>query len=642
MTGKLNKVFNEFNDQNSIELSVFCFGARQRKFYLSDNSGNVRQYNMKNGEFLKNVNDEKEIEDSEFSKKQIQVSNKKDVNEISQMIYIHEEKLLICSYSDSTIRIYDESESEESILIKVLTGGHMNAEIVSLVYSSKQSFIASGSINGIIALWEFETGKLESILKADDIEITCLEFLDPYPAIAAASLNGAVYIWGTKNCNFKYKYQIIIKIMNSMWIDGIEQYFSVNSIICESELNYGLKRCVPVDDFIPEDVENFKPIIQKSSLNFKQFQKQKKNNNWPITQQEETNSEKKIIISEESTQSETDNLEKNETFQKYWFQYDQNKQNNKQQNQYCYIYLGDTKGFIQIWNLSDIFYTRNIIPIKEEKKKQSFQLRRKDLINASKTAENLINSQENKNNKYQLTVHALNSVLLHRWVGHQGLINKICKIEEPKSIISCSFDKHVNIWSLEGELYSKINLGVYDKQTKWYFPFDWIEQKIQDLDQVFSFLKIIENNGLSDEEIEKARKIYLIQKYFTENDINDLKNKLIKKISILEIMKKMIKTQKVFKIFHLEISQINYQQNSNKTKKMKKTQKNKDYYKINKINNKNQIKLKNSIIQNKKKNFYNKIIQNKNQKKFLILKIIFFIIIIKKLKKLVQYMIKNN
>ncbi len=51
------------------------------------------------------------------------------------MIYIHEEKLLIASYSDSTIRIYDESESEESVLIKVLSGGHMNAEIVCLVYS---------------------------------------------------------------------------------------------------------------------------------------------------------------------------------------------------------------------------------------------------------------------------------------------------------------------------------------------------------------------------------------------------------------------------------------------------------------------------------------------------------------------------
>ena len=35
------------------------------------------------------------------------------------MIYLSEEKLLIASYWDSTIRIYDEEDSEESVLLKV-------------------------------------------------------------------------------------------------------------------------------------------------------------------------------------------------------------------------------------------------------------------------------------------------------------------------------------------------------------------------------------------------------------------------------------------------------------------------------------------------------------------------------------------
>lgn len=39
-------------------------------------------------------------------------------------MYSHEEKLLIAAYQDSTIRIYDESDAEESVLIKVLSGGH--------------------------------------------------------------------------------------------------------------------------------------------------------------------------------------------------------------------------------------------------------------------------------------------------------------------------------------------------------------------------------------------------------------------------------------------------------------------------------------------------------------------------------------
>lgn len=44
-------------------------------------------------------------------------------------MYNTEEKLLIACYSDSTIRIYDESDAEESILMKVLSGAHKDSEI---------------------------------------------------------------------------------------------------------------------------------------------------------------------------------------------------------------------------------------------------------------------------------------------------------------------------------------------------------------------------------------------------------------------------------------------------------------------------------------------------------------------------------
>jgi hypothetical protein len=59
---------------------------------------------------------------------------KKELNEVTQLIYITEEKLLISAYSDSTIRIYDESEGEESTLIKVFCGGHNDLEIYAVEY----------------------------------------------------------------------------------------------------------------------------------------------------------------------------------------------------------------------------------------------------------------------------------------------------------------------------------------------------------------------------------------------------------------------------------------------------------------------------------------------------------------------------
>jgi hypothetical protein len=39
----LKKVFNEIHDQAMIvDLCLFCFGGRQRKFYLADNAGQIR------------------------------------------------------------------------------------------------------------------------------------------------------------------------------------------------------------------------------------------------------------------------------------------------------------------------------------------------------------------------------------------------------------------------------------------------------------------------------------------------------------------------------------------------------------------------------------------------------------------------
>jgi len=45
---------------------------------------------------------------------------------------------------------------------------------------------------------------------------------------------------------------------------------------------------------------------------------------------------------------------------------------------------------MHIWYFTDIFAKRDILPMKEEKKKPNFLLRRKDLINASKNVENFI------------------------------------------------------------------------------------------------------------------------------------------------------------------------------------------------------------------------------------------------------------
>jgi hypothetical protein len=113
-------------------------GARQRKFYVGDSAGLVRLYNQKNAEFLKEVNDiQEEIEMVEkLEKLTFSKRDKKEEHDVTCLLYLQDEKLLIFGTLDSVIKIYDEIDSEESQLLRVIIGGHKESEICALAYSS--------------------------------------------------------------------------------------------------------------------------------------------------------------------------------------------------------------------------------------------------------------------------------------------------------------------------------------------------------------------------------------------------------------------------------------------------------------------------------------------------------------------------
>lgn len=86
---------------------------------------------MKDGTVLHKVNalgEEVELDRRKTIKR-------KENNETSEMIYLTDEKLLITSNWDSTIRIYDESEPEESMLLRIMSGAHKDSDIVAMDYS---------------------------------------------------------------------------------------------------------------------------------------------------------------------------------------------------------------------------------------------------------------------------------------------------------------------------------------------------------------------------------------------------------------------------------------------------------------------------------------------------------------------------
>lgn len=54
---------------------------------------------------------------------------------------------------------------------------------------------------------------------------------------------------------------------------------------------------------------------------------------------------------------------------------------------------------------------------------------------------------------------------------------------------------------MTGELYASVNLARFEENI-WHFPFDWVGQKLKDIELVFDALKLIEKENLTDHEKE--------------------------------------------------------------------------------------------------------------------------------------------
>lgn len=122
---------------------------------------------------------------------------------------------MICSNAREFM-VFDESEPEESKLLRRVCGGH-EEEITILAYDYHLSLVATGCINGEIALYDFETSKIEGLLIGHTGDITALEFLSPYPLLISASMDYTVAIWGVRPCPVKLQNVCLRRILNVSW-----------------------------------------------------------------------------------------------------------------------------------------------------------------------------------------------------------------------------------------------------------------------------------------------------------------------------------------------------------------------------------------------------------------------------------------
>lgn len=135
----------------------------------------------------------------------------------------------------------------------------------------------------------------------------------------------------------------------------------------------------------------------------------------------------------------------------------------------CYIYTGDSEGYIKLWDLTHVLVNCGFDPVKSYlDTKTSFLASRKDTIDVSAYSANLIKQAE----AGRITMpkaFACTGLVIREVKAHSESVSKITTHRQG-GIISCSPDLHVNVWSSGLDLWGSLNQKTNSLDSLWKFP----------------------------------------------------------------------------------------------------------------------------------------------------------------------------
>ena len=194
-TGKLKKVYE---DPMNNEITALAIDVNMKRAFLGDNTGRIKNFNMKNGKLLK------ELE-----------SHSLEINILVHSLVLN---IVVSCSIDNIIKIHDDHELTESEVKKELY--IQNGQVKCIAICEKDSRLAIGLSTGLIKFYDIEHYRYDSDLQVDDKshenisdEITCLAPLQDSEIIFSAS--------GSGRCKFmvippsQLKFQIISCFYNS-------------------------------------------------------------------------------------------------------------------------------------------------------------------------------------------------------------------------------------------------------------------------------------------------------------------------------------------------------------------------------------------------------------------------------------------
>ena len=154
--------------------------------------------------------------------------------------------MMICSNSKEYM-VFDEQDVNQSKFLRRIHGAHQD-EITISAYDHHLQIVATGSINGDIALYDFETSKIIGFLLGHKGDITAIEFLSPYQLVVTASMDCTICLWAVRPCIEKYQNVCIKRIQNLSWrIDQEVKCAATRLIVWKQEMK-GIRKFRPLQD----------------------------------------------------------------------------------------------------------------------------------------------------------------------------------------------------------------------------------------------------------------------------------------------------------------------------------------------------------------------------------------------------------
>ena len=485
---KFKKLLEYEHFEDGTKIRDFIFDINFRKFYVGFSNGAIIQYNAGNGSAIKVINQ------IEYERNGILYYKYQHTRDISNIYYYYskndldQETILLFSTSlDSTIQIYDERDYDNSYLLKTYLNAHTvnkrKCEIICMDYNYYLSQLATGSIYGVIVIWNFNNMKINDIYYLNQkiwkirLDIICLKYLGKYPLLFSSYSDGLSIIWTVKPLKgeavlkFQNFYQTLLKL-------------DITAVTC----------CCFYEDIIKNVEEKFlnKIYFVDEPAFIKERSKPRYDKNTGELLPE---------ISRETVEKKSEYDEKLDPHKI--------KKNNIESNKSYYLLICDKKGFMKVLNLNGLFETYINSIVLEQDASANFSLLKKETVDVSEIRQHLLKisqiRQENDFEKLYTNLYSTH-IITREWRGHNDYITHLEFLEDPISTITISKDKYLHIWDENFELIGEINIFAdelnsnLDKNIKekriWNFKVN--EKKLLEK-EVAEFVRILENIEINEE-----------------------------------------------------------------------------------------------------------------------------------------------